>query len=162
MILSGWDKLTRDEIIENINYGSSLLNGSPEELERLYKAACHRPPMPFIITREEYEKDRLRFAYPDLQENLGKEGEYLPKEKLTKDQEDFAKACKVIWNGMKKITQVFTESAYDKLQTQWTLEELQKAVQKHPNRIDLRLELMKLQKQNKTSYIGHPKRKKKK
>lgn len=157
MILPGWDKLTRDEIIENINYGSSLLNGSPEELERLYKAACHRPPMPFIIPREDYEKDRLRFAYPELRENIIKE-----RPALTKEQEDFAKAAKVIWDGMKKITQVFTESAYDKMHTQWTLEDLQKAVHKYPNRIDLKLELMKLQKQNKTSYIGRPKRKKKK
>jgi hypothetical protein len=157
MILPGWKELSHEEIIENINYGHSLLNRSPEEMERLYKEACHRPPMPFIIPREDYEKDRLRFAFPELHEKIRQE-----RPGVTKEQEDFAKACKVIWNGMKKITQVFTESAYNKMHTQWTLEELQKAVQKHPNRIDLKLELMKLQKQNKTSYIGRPKRKKRK
>ena len=156
MILSGWNQLTREEIIENIKYGSSLLNGSPEQLERLYREACHRPPEPLIIPRDEFKNSQIAFAFPELREKLIQE---LPA--VTKEQEDFAKACKVLWNGMKKITQVFAESAYDKMQTQWTLEDLQKAVHKHPNRIDLKLELMKLQKQNKSSYIGRPKRKKK-
>lgn len=156
MILSGWNQLTREEIIENIKYGSSLLNGSPEQLERLYREACHRPPEPLIIPRDEFKNSQIAFAFPELREKLIQE-----RQAVTKEQEDFAKACKVLWNGMKKITQVFAESAYDKMQTQWTLEDLQKAVHKHPNRIDLKLELMKLQKQNKSSYIGRPKRKKK-
>lgn len=157
MILSGWNELSREEIIENINYGNSLLNRSSEELEILYKEMCHRSPAPFIIPREEFKNSQIAFAFPELREKLIQE-----RPALTKEQEDFAKATKVIWDGVKKITQVFAKSAYDKAYNQWTLEELQKAVQKHPNRIDLKLELMKLQKQNKTSYIGRSKRKKRK
>lgn len=50
----------------------------------------------------------------------------------------------------------------NRFHTQYTIEELQKILQKHPNRTDVRMELMKLQKENKTKYIGRPKRKKKK
>lgn len=46
--------------------------------------------------------------------------------------------------------------------SQYTIEELQKILLKHPNRMDLKMELMKLQRENKTKYIGRPKRKKRK
>ena len=46
--------------------------------------------------------------------------------------------------------------------SQYTIEELQKILLKHPNRVDLKMELMKLQRENKTKYIGRPKRKKRK
>lgn len=50
----------------------------------------------------------------------------------------------------------------NKFHTQYTIEELQKILLKHPNRLDLKMELMRLQRENKTKHIGRPKRKKKK
>lgn len=50
----------------------------------------------------------------------------------------------------------------NKFHTQFTIEELQKILLKHPNRLDLKMELMRLQRENKTKYIGRPKRKKRK
>lgn len=42
------------------------------------------------------------------------------------------------------------------------LAELQKLVAKNPNRMDVKLELIKLQRANKSKFIGRPKRKKRK
>lgn len=50
----------------------------------------------------------------------------------------------------------------NRFHTQYTIEELQKILLKHPNRLDLKMELMRLQRENKTKYIGRPKRKKRK
>lgn len=50
----------------------------------------------------------------------------------------------------------------NRFHNQYTIEELQKILLKHPNRVDLKMELMKLQRENKTKYIGRPKRKKRK
>lgn len=50
----------------------------------------------------------------------------------------------------------------NRFHSQYTIEELQKTLLKHPNRVDLKMELMKLQRENKTKYIGRPKRKKRK
>lgn len=139
MILFGWDKLTRDEIIENINYGSSLLNGSSEELERLYKAACHHPPNPIIMAREEFERSGMHIGRDN---RISFVKDFWPEMKVTLTQ----------------TLDVFRSEHF----SQYTIEELQKILQKHPNRTDLRMELIKLQKQNKTKYIGRPKRKKRK
>ena len=191
MILPGWNDLTQEEIIENIHHAFSLIKkesdfylNNPDirdemeyreseafrrfatgklpqipdsaTIDRLYKAARHLPPAPFIISREEYEKDHLRFAYPELREKTKQE-----KPAFTKEQEDLRKNMKVFWDSMSSVIKDCSKSAFSTLKNQLSVEELQKAVQKHPNRIDLKLELIKLQKQTKTGRIGRPKRKKK-
>lgn len=54
------------------------------------------------------------------------------------------------------------KNTINRFHSQYTIEELQKILLKHPNRMDLKMELMKLQRENKTKYIGRPKRKKRK
>lgn len=54
------------------------------------------------------------------------------------------------------------KNTINRFHSQYTIEELQKILLKHPNRMDLKMELIKLQRENKTKYIGRPKRKKRK
>ena len=85
--------------------------------------------------------------------------EHIPVPKQTKEEE-FAKAVKVIWNGMKEVFHSYVDPLMEEINTQNRIEELEKILRKHPNRQDLRMELMKLQK-TRPKKIGKPKRKKK-
>lgn len=124
MILNGWESLSQEDIVKNIEFGKSLLRQRPDIFvftpKNNYKTGSNKDPFEkFIIHKQ-------------------------PKFKSM----DF---------GLNNLPIGFIETMND-FKSKSSIKEMQKILQKHPNRVDIKMQLMELQKQNKPK-IGKRKKK---
>ena len=124
MILEGWNKLSQEEIIENINYGKLLLNLHHEK---------------FNLNDPNRYKEQISIYASD----------------------SYQRSMKNLWiDAMIPIPDYFSEALKESLQEK-KLKDLEKLLLKHPNRMDVKMEVIRLKKQFAGKNIGKPKRKKK-
>lgn len=141
---------TQEEIIENIRNG----------IHELYKRGLIVDPVKFhehqlkvIKSLEDWHSGKIK-PVPDV--FLFDSIPNIYSAKTDKEKSVFA-----FRNLFPTIEPEF-KNTINRFHSQYTIEELQKILLKHPNRMDLKMELIKLQRENKTKYIGRPKRKKRK
>lgn len=143
---------TQEEIIENIRNG----------IHELYKRGLIVDPVKFhehqlkaIQSLEDYFAGRIK----PIPEKIIIDS--YPSHIDHKSIAEKIKPAFIFDNVFSSLKGSFT-SLINRHHSQYSIEELQRILQKHPNRMDLKMELMRLQRENKTKFIGRPKRKKRK
>ena len=161
----GWQNQTQEEIIENIRQGIAELYKRGLLMDEL---SFHEHQLKAIQSLEDWHSGKIKpipefITIDSIPMNFHSHayiGEHIPAAKGN-EFDEFAKAEKFLWNGMKETIHSYVSPLIAEINTQTRIEEIEKILRKHPNRQDLRKDLIKLQK-TLPKKIVKPKRKKKK
>jgi hypothetical protein len=153
---TGWENKTQEEIIDDIRHGAAELyrRGIIDD-----PVKHHEHQLSVIKSLEDWHSGKIKpFSDPPVTIDSILSGTYIPAPILS-DQEQFAKAAKFLWGSMKDTIQNYVNPIMKELKTQARIEELENILRKHPNRSDVKLELIKLKKTVKPK-IGRKKKRK--
>lgn len=146
---TSWETQTPEEITENIRQGIAELYSRGLTIDPV---EFYKHQLQVIKSLEDWHSGKIK-PLPDVFLF-----DSLPVYSAKTDKE---KSVFAFRNLFPTIEPEF-KNTINRFHSQYTIEELQKILLKHPNRMDLKMELIKLQRENKTKYIGRPKRKKRK
>ncbi len=132
---------SQEELIETIRQNAAELYSRGLLIDEM---SFHDYQLPVIKSLEEWMTKNSK-PLPDVFLFGDFCGDSIPTPSLSKEEESI-KAIKYLWGSMKETINNYVNPIMQEINTQTRIEELEKILRKHPNRSDVRMELMKLKK----------------